>query len=88
MLLAAVWALHAVDLAAEGLQCGLDARVDRHDGGGVAVGQGLVLTELRRRRRARVVIVRAKEVFYSSNGRPWWTWRTWGTGLSWRTLWI
>lgn len=84
---AAVWALHVVDLAAEGLQCGLDAWVDRDHVGRVAVGQSLVLAELRRRRRAGVVILRAaEEVVHGSHGRSRWTGKTWGSGLSWRPL--
>lgn len=53
---ASIWAFHVADLAAEGLQGGQDARVHRHDGGGVAVWKSLVFTELRGRRGARVVI--------------------------------
>lgn len=87
MLPAAVWALHAVDLAAEGLQCGLDARVHRNYGGGVAVGQSFIFAELRRRRRARVVILRAaKEVVYSRHGRTWGTRGARWSRLSWRAL--
>lgn len=87
MLPAAIWALHAVNLAAEGLQSGLDAGVYGHDGGGVAVGHSLILTELRRRRRAGVIILRAaKEVIYSSYGRSWGTGWTWGSRLTWRAL--
>ncbi len=71
---AAVRALHAVDLAAEGLQGGLNAGVHGHYGGGVAIGQSLVLAELRWRRRIGVVILRAaKEVVHSSHGRSWGT---------------
>lgn len=84
---AAVGALHAVDLAAEGLQGGQNAGVHRHDGGGVAVGQSFVLTKLRRRRRAGVVILRAaKEVIHSSHGRSWGTRGACGSRLSWRAL--
>ena len=87
---AAIRALHAVDLAGEGLQCRLDAGVDRDEVGGVAVRQSLVLAELRRRRRAvRVVILRAtEEVTLSSSRGSWGTGWTCGSGLSWRTLWI
>lgn len=53
---ASIWAFHVANLAAEGLQGGQDARVYRHNGGGVAVWKSLVFTELRRRRGARVVI--------------------------------
>lgn len=89
MFLAAIRALHAVDLAAEGLQRGLNARVHGHDGGGVAVGHSLVLAELRRRRRARVVILRAaEEVIHGSHGRSWGTRGACGSRLSWRALWI
>lgn len=83
---AAVWALHAVDLAAEGLQRGLDAGV-HHRVGGVTVGQSFVLAELRRRRWTGFVIMRAaQEIIQGSGGRSWGTWRTWGTWLSRRPL--
>lgn len=86
---AAVRALHAADLAAEGLQGGLNAGVHGYDGGGVAVGHSLVLAELGRRRRAGVVIMRTgKEVIHSSNGRSRGTRGSCGSGLSRRALWI
>ncbi|KAF3842827.1 hypothetical protein F7725_001676 [Dissostichus mawsoni] len=69
VLLAAVGALHAADLAAEGLQGGLHAGVHRQDGGAVAVGHGLVLAELWR---AGVVVVKAaEEVISGSSGGSW-----------------
>lgn len=83
MLLAAVRALHAVNLAAEGLQGGLNAGVHRHYGGGVAVGQSLVLVELGRRRGGVIV----KDVT-DSHGRSRRTRGACGSGLSWRALWI
>ena len=49
VLLASIWALHALDLAAESLQRSLYPGVYRHDGGPVADGHGLVLAELGRR---------------------------------------
>lgn len=70
---AAIRALHAIDLAAEGLQGGLNTGINWHYGGGVAVGLSLVLTELRRWRRAGIVILRAKEVIHSRHGRSWGT---------------
>lgn len=86
---AAVGALHAVDLTAEGLQGGQDAGVHGHYGGGVAVGHSLVLTELRRWGRVEVVILRAtKEFIHGSNGRSWGSWGSCGSRLSWRALWI
>lgn len=64
--LAAVGALHAVDLAAQGLQSGLNSRIDRYNGAGVAVGQGFVFTELRWRRWPGVIILWAsKQVIHS-----------------------
>lgn len=60
MFLAAVWALHVVDLALEGFQGGLNTGVDGHYGGGIAVGKSFVLAELRRRW-PRVVILGAAE---------------------------
>lgn len=87
MLPAAVWALHAVYLAAEGLQCGLDPRVHRNYGGWIAVWQSLIFAELGRRRRTRVIILRAsKEVVHSCHGRSWRTGRARGSRLSWRAL--
>lgn len=89
MFLAAIWALHAVELAAEGLQGGLNPGVHRHDGGRVADGQSLVLAELRWRGRTIVVIMRTtKQVVHSCCGRSWGTGKTWGSGLSWGSLWI
>jgi len=83
---AAVRALHAVDLAAEGLQGGLDAGVHGHYGGAVAVGHGLVLVELGRRRAAEVVILMAEEVVHSGHGRSWGTRWACGSTLSRRAL--
>lgn len=86
---AAVGALHAADLAAEGLQGCQDAGVHGHYGGGVAVGHSLVLAELRRRGRAVVIILRAaKELIHSGSGRSWGTRGACGSRLSWRALWI
>lgn len=93
---AAVRALHAADLAAEGLQGCQDAGVHGHYGGGVAVGYSLILAELRRRGRAGVVILRAgvvilraaKELIHSGSGRSWGTRGACGSRLSWRALWI
>lgn len=85
----AIRALHVADLAAEGLQSGQDAWVHRNYSGGVAVGHSLVLTELRRRGRARVIILRVgKELVYSGNGRPRGSGKAYRALFSWRTLWI
>lgn len=85
---AAVGALHAADLAAEGLQGGQDAGVHGHYGG-VAVGHSLVLTELRRWGRVEFVILRAaKEFIHGGNGRSWGARGACGSGLSRRALWI
>lgn len=84
MLLGAVGALHAADLAAEGLQGGLHAGVHRLDGGAVAVGHGLVLAELWR---AGVVVVKAaEEVISGSSGGSWGSGESSGSRLSWRPL--
>lgn len=87
MFSASIWAFHVADLAAEGLEGGQDARVHRHDGGGVAVWKSLVLTELRGRRGARVVIcVAVKQLIQSSGRGSWGTRWTLGSRLSWRAL--
>lgn len=83
---AAIWALHAVDLAGEGLQGGLNTGVDWHYGGGIAVGHSLVLVELWRRRAGVVIMSACKQVIHSRHGRSWWTGRTWGSRLSWWAL--
>lgn len=86
---AAVRALHAADLAAEGLQGGQDTGVHGHYGGGVAVGHSLVLIELRRWGRVEFVILRAaKEFIHGGNGRSWGARGACGSRLSWRALWI
>lgn len=85
--LATIRALHAVDLAAKGLQGGVHTGVHGHDGGGVAIGQSLILTELRRRRGAWVVVIEAaKQVIHCSHGRSWGTGRPRGSRLSRGTL--
>lgn len=85
---AAIGALHAVELAAERLQGGLNVGVDGHDDvGGVAVGQSLVFAELWRRRRPRVVVVQAAEqVIHGCHWRSWRSWRSRGAVFSWGTL--
>lgn len=86
---AAVGALHAADLAAQGLQGVQDPGVYGQYGGRVAVGQSLVLTKLRRRGRAGVVIMGASEEIVDGGRGP--SWRSRGTcraRLSWGSLWI
>lgn len=55
---AAVWAFHAVDLAAEGLQSGLNTWVQLLSG--IAVGQSLILIKLWRRGASIIVMHAAK----------------------------
>lgn len=86
---AAVRALHAADLTAEGFQGVQDPRVHGQDGGGVAVGKSLVLAELGGRRRTGIVILGAsKQIINGSSGTSGGSRGTCRTGLSRRSLWI
>lgn len=84
---AAIRAFHVANLAAEGLQSGQDARVHRNNGGGVAVRKSLIFTELRRGRRAGVIIhVAIKQLIRSRCRGSWGTWGTLGPRFSWGSL--
>lgn len=86
---AAVGALHAADLAAQGLQGVQDPGVYGQYGGRVAVGQSFILTKLRRRGRAEVIILGAsKEIINGGCGTSWRSRGTCGARLSWGSLWI
>lgn len=85
---AAVRALHAADLTAEGFQGVQDPRVHGQYGG-VAVGKSLILAELGGRRRTGIVILRAsKQIINGSSGTSRGSRGTCRTGLSRRSLWI
>lgn len=85
MLPAAVGTFHAVDLAAEGLQSGLDTWVQLL--GGIAVGQSLILIELGRGRGAAIVVLHvAKQVIHGSCGGAGRARETSGAWLSRRSL--
>lgn len=85
---AAVRALHAADLTAEGLQGVQDPRVHGQYGG-VAVGKSLILAELGGRRRTGIVILGAsKQIINGSSGTSRGSRGTCGTSLSRGSLWI
>lgn len=89
MFLAAVGALHAVDLAAESLQSGLNSRIDGHDSGGVGVGHSLVFAELGWRRYPGVIIMKAcEQVIHSCYRRSRGTGRARRPRFTRRALWI
>lgn len=84
---AAVGTLHAVDLAAQGLERGLDTGVDGNDGGAITVRQSLIFAELRWRRGARVVVLVPKQIVHRCHGGTRGTRRACRSGFTWRSLW-